>query len=119
MKASNILLFLNLLAETYHLAKDEKTRKDLLHLAAGMAAYSKDKVEQFFEQHKDKQEELEAKGKDFLHDLLEGTEEIKEKVGDMVDHAVERALKKLNVPTQSDVEALEAELSRLEEAAGV
>ena len=79
----------------------------------GVAALTKDKVEEFSRELIDKGKLTEQEGEKFLQEMQKRAEESREALKDQTDKFVESALNRMHLAKSADLEKLQAEIEAL------
>ncbi len=79
----------------------------------GLAAMTKDKVEELAEELTEKGELSEKEGKALLDDLLKRSKRAKEDLDKKMEDVVTKVLKKMDVATQKDLRRLEKKIKHI------
>ncbi len=82
----------------------------------GIAALTKDKIEEIAQDFAEKGKLSEQEGKKFMDELLQRSDESKEAIRKQIDEGIQTALKKANIARSSDLEELKAQIKALQEA---
>jgi len=85
-------------------------------IGIGLASMTKDKIEHFAKQLADEANLSEEEGRKFVDDILKQSEKTKQSVEESVEKTVRNILAKMDVPTRSDLKALDERLAALESA---
>ena len=88
--------------------------KKTLLTGIGIAALTKEKVEEVAKKIAKESKLSEKEGKKLVKDLLEKSDEARKNLEKQVDELVKNALKKLNIPTQENLQKLENKIRKLE-----
>ncbi|HBF42298.1 MAG TPA: polyhydroxyalkanoate synthesis regulator [Desulfobacteraceae bacterium] len=88
--------------------------KKTLLTGIGLAALTKEKVEELTKELIKKGEISEKEGKEFLDDLLQKSEQARKDLETKVEDTVHRVLKKIDLATKKDIEKLEEKIKYLE-----
>jgi polyhydroxyalkanoate synthesis regulator phasin len=91
--------------------------KKAIFIGAGLASMTAEKIEEAVEEIVKKGEISEKQGKELIQDLKEKSGKAKKDFGERIDKVVNDTLKKLNIPTRTEVEELRARIEQLEKAA--
>ncbi len=98
--------------------KGEKIMLDLLKktllTGIGIASLTKEKIKELGKKIAKESKLTEEEGKKLVKDLLKKSEEARKNMEKQVDELVKNALKKLNLPTQEDLQKLENQIRKLE-----
>ena len=81
----------------------------------GLAAMTKDKVEELAKELTEKGEMSEKEGKELIDDLLKKSEEAKKDLEERIEGVVRKTLEKLNVATKKDIDRLEEKIKHLKQ----
>ncbi len=88
--------------------------KKSVYATVGLAVLTREKVEELGKRLASEAKMSEAEGKEFISELLKKSDETKEAIEKMVSHRVEATLKKLKIPTRTEISELESRISKLE-----
>jgi len=88
--------------------------KKTLLTGIGLAALTKEKIEEQARKIADELKLSEQEGKKLAEDLLERSEQSRKNLQKQVEDLVKKTLESLQLPTRSDIERLEARLKKLE-----
>ncbi len=101
-------------------AASEAERSPLLGLARkvllagiGAVALAQDEVEEFVNKLVERGQIAEQDGKKLIREMVEKRKKEAKRTEDELDRRVEELLKRMNVPTKSDIEALSAKIVAL------
>lgn len=83
----------------------------------GVAALTKDKVEQLAKDFIEKGEMTEKEGKELVDEFLKKSEQAKKDLESKLEDMVQKVLKKMNIATKEDIAGMEARLKTLEQSA--
>ena len=89
--------------------------KKTMLTGVGLAAMTKDKVEELAKELSEKGKLSEKEGKDLLDGLLKKSEEAKKDLEGKIEGVVRKTLEKLNIATRKDIDELTAKIERLEQ----
>ncbi len=92
----------------------ESLKKAML-TGVGIAAMSKDKIEEWAKKFAEEAKLAEEEGKKFVQDFVKQSEETKVKLEEQVSGLVQKALGKLEIPSKTEVEDLKKKIAELEE----
>ncbi|MGH2538303.1 MAG: phasin family protein [Candidatus Promineifilaceae bacterium] len=105
-----------MVAENGHNSMLENARKVLL-AGIGAVALAQEEVEEFVNKLVDRGQIAEKDGRKLVHDIMERRRskaaEVKSQTGSELDRRVEDLLARLNIPTKSDIEALNRKVAAL------
>jgi len=88
--------------------------KKALLTGIGLAALTKDKVEQQAKKIADELKLSEQEGKKLAQDLLKQSEESRKNLRNQVEELVKKTLQSLHLPSRDDLERIEKRLKKLE-----
>ncbi|MEA3358729.1 MAG: polyhydroxyalkanoate synthesis regulator [Thermodesulfobacteriota bacterium] len=88
--------------------------KKTILTGAGLAAMTKDKVEELAKELTEKGEMSEKEGKELIDELLKKSEQARKDLEIKVESIVEKVLGKMNLAGKEDISKLEKRLDRLE-----
>jgi len=88
--------------------------KKTMLTGVGLAAMTKDKVEELAKELMEKGEMSEKEGKELIDDLLKRSEQAKKDLETKVENIVEKVLGKMNLASKKDISKIEKKLKRLE-----
>jgi len=88
-------------------------RKTLL-LGIGLAAMTRDKIEEAAKKIAEEDKLSEEEGKKLADDLLKQSDEARKNLKDQVEKFVDKTLEKLNSPSRKDLQNLEERIEKLE-----
>ena len=94
---------------------NELIRKTVL-TGIGLAALTKEKIEEVVKEVVEKGKLSEKEGKEFIDELLKKSEDTKEKVEGQIEKAVQATLKKMNLVTRDDLSKLEKQIKQLKKS---
>ncbi|WP_026259543.1 phasin family protein [Desulfobacter curvatus] len=92
-----------------------ETLKNSLLTGVGMALRSKKEIEAFAKEFAQQSEMNQKEAKDFLDECKKRYDDAKSGLDKKVEEIVESVLKRLDLPTRSDVDALNARIDELTE----
>lgn len=84
----------------------------------GLALKTRDEVEDLAKNWAQKQRMSEQEGKSFLDDMMKKYDDSVEKLEEKVERTVKDVLKKMQIATRDEVEALHREVAQLKEMVG-
>ncbi len=84
--------------------------KKTILTGVGLAAMTKDKIDELAKELAEKGKMSEKEGKELLDDLLKKSEQSRKDLETKVEDMVRRVLKKMDVATKKDIERLEKKL---------
>lgn len=87
--------------------------KNLLYLGAGAAFITKEKVEELKNDLVDKGKLTQDEGKQFVDELLQKSDDFKNKFEEKINEAVTDRLEKMNVAKSDDIADLRAQIQEL------
>jgi polyhydroxyalkanoate synthesis regulator phasin len=93
----------------------EAIKKSLL-TGVGLALRSKDEIEELAKEFASQSKMDQAEAKQFLYECQQKYEQAKEGLDKKIETAIEKILKKLDLPTRSDIEQLNQRIDQLTEA---
>jgi polyhydroxyalkanoate synthesis regulator phasin len=82
----------------------------------GLAALTKEKIEEVVKDVVEKGKLSEKEGKEFVDELLKKSEGAREKVEGQIEKALQASLKKMNLVTRDDFSKLEKQIKQLKKA---
>ena len=82
----------------------------------GLAALTKEKIEEVVKEVVEKGKLSEKDGKEFIDELLKKSEGAREKVEGQIEKAVQATLKKMNLVTRDDLSKLEKQIKQLKKS---
>ena len=88
--------------------------KKTMLTGVGLAAMTKDKVEELAKELTEKGEMSEKEGRELVDDLLKKSEQAKKDLEKNVENIVEKVLGKMNLASKEDISKIEKRLKRLE-----
>ena len=94
---------------------NELIRKTVL-TGIGLAALTKEKIEEVVKEVVEKGKLSEKEGKEFIDELLKKSEGATEKVEGQIEKAVQATLKKMNLVTRDELTKLEKQLKQLKKS---
>ena len=89
--------------------------KKTILTGVGLAAMTKDKVEELAKELSEKGKLSEKEGKDLLNELLKKSGEAKKDLEKSIEGVLSKTLEKLNIATKKDIDELTAKIRDLEE----
>ena len=90
--------------------------KKTMLVSAGLAAMTREKIEEMIDELVKKGELSEKEGKEMVDELVEKTKKYKKDMEGRVEKLVADTLKKLDIPTRSEVEELKKKVKRMEKS---
>ena len=93
----------------------ETIKKSLL-TGVGLALRSKDEIEELAKEFAEQSKMDQTEAKQFLHECQEKYEQAKEGLDKKIETAIEKILKKLDLPARSDIQQLNQRIDQLTEA---
>lgn len=90
-------------------------RKSML-VGMGLATVTREKIEQTIDELIKKGELSEKEGKDAIDELVEKSKEMKKDLADKVEKMVSDTLKKLNIPSRDEFQALKDKVERMDKS---
>jgi len=90
-------------------------RKTVL-TGVGLAAMTKDKIEELAKEFAEKGELTEKEGKDLVDDLLKKSEKARKDLNAYVEKAVRKIMKEMKIATREDVLNMKKQIKKLEKA---
>lgn len=94
---------------------NELIRKTVL-TGIGLAALTKEKIEEVVKEVVEKGKLSEKDGKEFIDELLKKSEGAREKVEGQIEKAVQATLKKMNLVTRDDLSKLAKQIKQLKKS---
>ncbi len=91
-----------------------ETLKKVLLTGVGIAALSKEKVEEWAKKFTEEAKLAEDEGKKFVDDIIKQSEEAKKSVEEEVGRLTKSAIDKLGLCTRAELEALKKRIDELE-----
>jgi polyhydroxyalkanoate synthesis regulator phasin len=88
--------------------------KKSIYATIGIALMSREKAEELGKKVADEARLSESEGKQFVDELLKRAEETRTSFEKIIAQQVSKALNKVNIPTRSEVDALELRVRKLE-----
>ena len=85
----------------------------ILELGIGTVVFTKEKVEQAIKTLEKKGEIGKKEAEKLIKELTRKGKEVKKEFQQKVEEAVEKALKKMNIPTRKEIEEIKKELEEL------
>jgi len=89
--------------------------KKTMLTGVGLAAMTKDKVEELAKELSKKGKLSEKEGKDLLNELSKKSKQARKDLGKKVEDIVRKVLKKMDVATKEDIARLEKKIKHLEQ----
>lgn len=89
--------------------------KKTLYVSMGIVSMTKEKVEDLAKKVASEAKLSESEGKQFVDDVLKKSDEIKESIEKIVNEKVTAVLKTMNIPSRSELNALELRVKKLEQ----
>ena len=90
--------------------------KKTMLTGVGLAAMTKDKIEELAKELAEKGKLTEKEGKDLVNDLLEKSEKARKDLETQIEKVVKSTLKKMNLATREDMVKLKERIKKLEGA---
>jgi len=87
--------------------------KKTMLVGAGLAAVTKEKIEEIIGELVKKGELSEKEGKEMVDDLVEKSKKVKKDLDKKVEKIVADTLNKLNIPTRAELTELEKKIDKL------
>ena len=88
--------------------------KKTLLTGIGLAALTKEKVEELAKKLADEAKLSEEEGKKLINDLVKQSDKARKNLEDQVEKAVKETLDKLNIPSRDEMNKLKLRLDKLE-----
>jgi polyhydroxyalkanoate synthesis regulator phasin len=88
--------------------------KKTLYVSLGIISMTKEKVEDLAKKVASEAKLSESDGKQFVDEVLKRSDEIRELIEKIVSDKTTTILKTMNIPTRSELNALEARVKKLE-----
>ncbi|MBW2003699.1 MAG: polyhydroxyalkanoate synthesis regulator [Deltaproteobacteria bacterium] len=88
--------------------------KKTILTGVGLAAMTKDKVEELAKELTEKGEMTEKEGRELVDELMKKSEQAKKDLETKVENIVEKVLGKMNLASKEDISKIEKRLKRLE-----
>lgn len=88
--------------------------KKTLYVSLGIISMTKEKVEDLAKKVASEAKLSESEGKQFVDEVLKRSDEIRESIEKIVSDKTTAILKTMNIPTRSELNALEARVKKLE-----
>jgi polyhydroxyalkanoate synthesis regulator phasin len=95
--------------------KPEEVAKKALYFGIGLAAYSKEKIEELVKQIIEAGEAKEKDAESLKDELMKRAEEEKKEFEKMIKKEMKKLIKAMGLLTKDDVKALEEKIAALEE----
>ncbi len=89
--------------------------KKVMLTGVGMAALTKEKVEELAKDFAEKSDLSEKEGKQFVDDLLKKSEQARMDLQEKIEKAAGNAIKKMNCATADDISELRDEINQLKQ----
>ncbi|MBL0712848.1 MAG: hypothetical protein JJV98_04030 [Desulfosarcina sp.] len=89
--------------------------KKTILAGVGLAAMTKDKVEELAEELTEKGELSEKEAKELVEDLLERSKQAKKDLNKKMEDVVTKVLKKMDVATKKDIAQLDRKIKNIKE----
>lgn len=89
--------------------------KKVMLTGVGMAALTKEKIEELAKDFAEKSDLSETEGKKLLDDLLKKSEQARKDLQDKIEKAAGRAIKKMNCATADEISELRDEINQLKQ----
>jgi polyhydroxyalkanoate synthesis regulator phasin len=87
--------------------------KKAIFTGLGLAFMTKEKIEEFSKEIIEKGRLSDTEGKEFIDELQNKSEEVRKKLQEQVQSAVNNTLKKMNIATKDDISRVEKKLAKL------
>jgi polyhydroxyalkanoate synthesis regulator phasin len=87
--------------------------KKAIFTGLGLAFMTKEKIEEFSKEIIEKGRLSDTEGKEFIDELQNKSEEVRKKLQDQVQSAVNKTLEKMNIATKDDISRVEKKLAKL------
>jgi polyhydroxyalkanoate synthesis regulator phasin len=88
--------------------------KKTLYVSLGIVSMTKERVEDLAKKIASEAKLSEGEGKQFVDEVLKRSDEIRETIEKMVNEKTTALLKSMNIPTRSELNALETRVKKLE-----
>lgn len=88
--------------------------KKTLYVSLGIITMTKERVEEVAKKVASEAKLSESEGKQFIDEVLKRSDEIKESIDKIVNEKTTVFLKTMNIPTRSEMNALELRIKKLE-----
>ena len=88
--------------------------KKTMLTGVGLAAMTRDKIEELAKELTEKGEMTEKEGRELVDELMEKSEKAKKDLETKVENIVEKVLGKMNLASKEDISKIEKRLKRLE-----
>jgi polyhydroxyalkanoate synthesis regulator phasin len=88
--------------------------KKTLYVSLGVVTMTKDRVEELAKKVASEAKLSESEGKQFIDEVLKRSDEIKESIDKIVSEKTTALLKTMNIPTRTEMNALELRVKKLE-----
>ena len=114
MKKKTLLEIATLSSNLYVIMKNSDLAKKVLYITAGMAAISKNKIEEMVKEFIEKSDMTEEEGKKFLEEISAKAKETKEDFEEKLEDVIKNVIEKLNLQKSDDCEELKKRIDQLE-----
>lgn len=114
MKKRDLLELASLTTNILIIMQNKELVKKVLHMVAGAASVSRQKLESLVEEVVEKAEMTEEEGKKLLHEIAERSREAKEEFEERVESISKKVLDRMNIVTKDDLRVMEERLARLQ-----
>ena len=88
--------------------------KKTVYASIGLAVMTREKVEEIGKRLAQEAKMSEGEGRQFVDELMKKSDEARASMEKMINERVEGALKKLNIPSRTELNALENRIRKLE-----
>lgn len=88
--------------------------KKTLYVSLGIITMTKERVEELAKKVASEAKLSESEGKQFIDEVLKRSDEIKESIDKIVSEKTTALLKTMNIPTRTEMNALELRVKKLE-----
>lgn len=88
--------------------------KKMMMFGVGLAAMTREKIEEFVKELVKKGEMSETEGKQFVNDLVEKSKKVTRDIETKTEEMVTATLKRLNIPTRKELDDLRERIEKLE-----
>jgi len=88
--------------------------KKTLYVSLGIITMTKERVEELAKKVASEAKLSESEGKQFIDEVLKRSDEIKESIDKIVNQKTTALLKTMNIPTRTEMNALELRVKKLE-----
>ncbi len=96
----------------------QETIRKMMMFGVGLAAMTRDKIEELVNELVKKGEMSEKEGREFVNDLMEKSRKVTRDLEAKTEEMVAATLKKLNIPTRRELDDLRERVDRLEKREG-